>query len=61
MEMPGRTRGETRALRDASRDYAHGPMVKRGGIGAGEFDVRVGGGGSFTAGAARIWNAHYRS
>ena len=21
--MPGRTRGETRALRDASRDYAH--------------------------------------
>ena len=23
MEMPGRTRGETRALRDASRDYAH--------------------------------------
>ena len=23
MEMPGRTRGETRALRNASRDYAH--------------------------------------
>ena len=23
VEMPGRTRGETRALRDASRDYAH--------------------------------------
>ena len=23
MEMPGRTRGETRALRDASRDNAH--------------------------------------
>ena len=23
MEMPGRTRGETRALRDASREYAH--------------------------------------
>ena len=23
MEIPGRTRGETRALRDASRDYAH--------------------------------------
>ena len=35
MEMPGRTRGETRALRDSSRDYArrhgipldHGAMV----------------------------------
>ena len=23
MEMPGRTRGETRALRDASQEYAH--------------------------------------
>ena len=23
MNMPGRTRGETRALRDASREYAH--------------------------------------
>ena len=23
MEMPGRTRGETRVLRDASREYAH--------------------------------------
>ena len=23
MEMPGRTRGEARALRDASRDFAH--------------------------------------
>ena len=23
MEMPGRTRGETRALRDASRNYAY--------------------------------------
>ena len=23
MEIPGRTRGETRVVRDASRDYAH--------------------------------------
>ena len=44
--MPGRTRGETLALRDASRDYAHRVFQQLGGGGCHKFVPILGGDGT---------------